>query len=94
MNSQYFVIRINERQFGQSRDFVYDKFKKYNVYTRKYFHPLCSEYTCYKQLPSSAYTLLPYATEIGKEVLSMPLYGGLREIDVRKICAILKGFKK
>lgn len=90
MNSQYFVIRINEQRFGHSRDFVYDAFKKYNVYTRKYFHPLCSEYTCYRQLPSSNPKNLPIAVQTGKEVLSMPLYGELQENDVRKICGILK----
>lgn len=90
MNSQYFVLRINEQQFGHSRDYVYEAFKEYNVYTRKYFHPLCSEYTCYRQLPSSNPKNLPVAVQTGKEVLSMPLYGELRENDVRKICGILK----
>lgn len=90
MNSQYFVLRINEQEFGHSRDVVYEMFKEYNVYTRKYFHPLCSEYTCYRQLPSSNPKNLPNAVQTGKEVLSMPLYGELQEDDVRKICRILK----
>ena len=90
MNSQYFVIRIDEAVFGRSRDYVYDHFKEYNVFTRKYFHPLCSEYTCYRQLPSSNPRNLPVAVQAGKEVLSLPLYGGLQEDDVRKICGILK----
>lgn len=93
-NSQYFVLRINEQEFGYSRDFVYEAFKKYNVYTRKYFHPLCSEYTCYRQLSSSNPKNLPVAIQIGKEVLSMPLYGELQEDDVRKICGILKAMQK
>lgn len=94
MNSQYFVIRIDERLFGHSRDYVYDEFKKYNVFTRKYFHPLCSEYTCYRQLPSSNPKNLPNAVQIGQEVLSMPLYGGLSANDIRKICAILKALQR
>ena len=53
-NYHYYVIRINEAEFGHSRDYVYDELKKYNVFARKYFHPLCSEYTCYRQLPSAA----------------------------------------
>jgi dTDP-4-amino-4,6-dideoxygalactose transaminase len=93
-NSQYFVIRINEAIFGKSRDAVYDEFKKYNVFVRKYFHPLCSDYTCYRQLASSNPKNLPNAVRIAREVLSMPLYGELTEADVRKICAILKAMKK
>ena len=71
-----------------------DEFKNYNVYTRKYFHPLCSEFTCYRQLNSASPENLPTANKIGKQVLSMPMYGDLTADDVRKICAILKSMKK
>ena len=93
-NYQYYVIRIDEEAFGRSRDFVYEEFKKYNVFARKYFHPLCSEYTCYRQLSSAAPEKLPAAVKIGREVLSMPLYGELSAKDVRHICAILKSFRE
>lgn len=92
-NNQYMVIRINEKLFGHSRDYVYDEFKKYNIFSRKYFYPLCSEYTCYRQLPSSSMANLPVAHQVVKEVLSMPLYGELTVTEVEKICAILKSFQ-
>ena len=92
-NYQYFVIRIDAAEFGCSRDEVYARFKDYNVFARKYFHPLCSEYTCYRQLPSASIENLPVANKVGTEVLSMPLYGELLPEEVRKICRILKGFK-
>ncbi|MBQ7705133.1 MAG: DegT/DnrJ/EryC1/StrS family aminotransferase, partial [Selenomonadaceae bacterium] len=94
LNYQYYVVRIDEKIFGRSRDEVYNEFKNYNVYTRKYFHPLCSEYTCYRQLNSARAENLPVANLAGKQVLSLPMYGGLSENDVRKICAILKSFKR
>jgi len=90
---QYFVIRIDERLFGASRDFVYDEFKKYNVFTRKYFYPLCSDYPCYKGLASSGPEHHPVAEKVASEVLSLPFYGGLTEDDVVRICAILKSFR-
>jgi dTDP-4-amino-4,6-dideoxygalactose transaminase len=90
---QYFVIKIDEKKFGLSRDKVYDLFKKYNVFTRKYFYPLCSSYPYFKNLPSSKKKNLPIANKIVKEVLSMPFYGGLSKDDVKKICRILKSFK-
>ena len=92
LNYQYYVIRIDEKIFGRSRDYVYEAFKNFNVYTRKYFHPLCSEYTCYRQLNSASSANLPVANIIEQQVLSMPMYGELTEDDVRKICAILKSF--
>lgn len=90
---QYLVLRIDEKLFGRSRDYAYQEFKKYNVFTRKYFHPLCSDYACYKHLPSSDPANLPVANKVAREVLSLPFYGGLAPHDVEKICAILKGFR-
>lgn len=87
---QYFVIQVDEKIFSHSRDYVYQKFKEYNVFTRKYFYPLCSEYTCYKHLPSSTKINLPVANKVVQQVLALPLYGALSLNDVEKICHILK----
>jgi len=92
-NYQYFVIRVDERLFGCSRDFIYEKFKEYNVFTRKYFFPLCSDYPCYRYLPSAARSNLPVAQKISKEILCMPLYGKLTIDDIEQICSMLKSFR-
>ena len=94
LNYQYYVVRIDEKIFGRSRDFVYDEFRNYNVFARKYFHPLCSEFTCYRQLNSSSANNLPVANVVGQQVLSLPMYDALAEDDVRKICALLKSFRR
>ncbi|MEH1965510.1 DegT/DnrJ/EryC1/StrS family aminotransferase [Nostoc sp.] len=86
---QYFVIRIDRELFGCDRDHVYNQFKQYNVFTRKYFYPLCSDYSYYKYLPSSSSVNLPVANQIAKQVLSLPLYGSLSVDDVEKICKIM-----
>ena len=91
-NYQYFVIRIEKEKFGKSRDEVHEKFKRYNIFTRKYFYPLCSDYACYKQLPSSSQNNLQVANKIIHEVLCLPLYGDLQLDDIKKICAILSSF--
>lgn len=93
-NFQYFVIRIDKKIFGSSRDYVHQEFKKYNVFTRRYFFPLCSEYACYRDLPSSNPNNLPVANKVANQVLSLPFYGGLSVDDVEKICAILKSFRR
>jgi dTDP-4-amino-4,6-dideoxygalactose transaminase len=83
------VIRINEDQFGLSRDEVYEKLKEYNVYTRKYFYPLCSNFDCYANYDSSQKEKLPVANEIVKQVLSLPFYGELGEDRAKKIAKLL-----
>lgn len=93
-NYQYFVIRVDSRAFGCSRDFVYEKFREYNIFTRRYFFPLCSEYPCYRHIPSATPSNLPVANKIAQDVLCMPLYGDLSVKDIERICNILKSFKQ
>lgn len=91
---QYFVIRIDESQFGLSRDQVHNMLKKWNIITRRYFYPLCSDYECYREFPSSSASNLPVAHRISREVLVLPFYGKLPLADVKKICTILKSLHR
>lgn len=86
---QYCVVRIDEAEFGCSRDTLHRELQAYNVFTRKYFHPLCSQYACYGDLPSASAANLPVATRAAHEVLCMPLYGALIESDVDRICDMI-----
>jgi dTDP-4-amino-4,6-dideoxygalactose transaminase len=87
---QYFVVRIDRKAFGCSRDAVFDRLKAYNVLARKYFYPLCTDYACYRELPSSAADLLPVATAVVGEVLCLPLYGALPLTAVDAICDMIE----
>jgi len=89
-NYYNFVITVNEQQFGMNRDKLYTTLRKYNIITRKYFYPLCSQFQCYKHYPSSSPENLPVAERITKSVLTLPLYGNLKEDDVNKICDIIE----
>ena len=89
-NYYNFVITVNKEEFGISRDDLYDFLKKYNVFTRKYFFPLCSQLQCYRNLPSSSAVNLPVAERITKTVLSLPLFGSLNGKDIHRICDIIE----
>lgn len=93
-NYPYFVIRVDKSDYGLTRDELCDKLNKYNVFPRKYFYPLCSNFQCYWDIPSAAESRLPTANYIADTVLSLPLYGRLSEDDVVKICSIIKGIHK
>ena len=86
---QYFVLRINKEEFGCSRDHVYEILKRYNVIPRKYFYPLCSDYPCYRSLPSSLPSSLQVAQKVASEVLALPFYGELALEDVVRISEIV-----
>jgi len=87
---QYFIIRIDENIYGSSRDETAEKLVRYNIFPRKYFFPLCSNYSCYHKLPSSDPAKLPVANQVASEVLCLPLYGELQINTVEMICEILK----
>lgn len=86
---QYYPIVI-EDEYLISRDEVYNKLKKMNIHTRKYFYPLCSDYECYQRLESSKEENLPVANNLKNKVLCLPFYGGLDKKIVELICEIFK----
>ena len=86
---QYAVVRIDEARFGCSRDAVHRELQQFNIFARKYFYPLCSQYDCYRHLPSADATNLPNAVRAAQEVLCVPLYGELTEADVDRICDVI-----
>ena len=65
---------------------LHQRLKRFNIITRKYFYPLCSDYDCYRHLPSADPRRLPNAHRVASEVLSLPLHGGLSADDVHRIC--------
>ena len=87
---QYFVIEIDEAVFGESRDTVHQELQKYNVFARKYFYPLCSDFEWYSELPSARAENLPHAKRAVQQVLAMPYYGDLPIESVSAICGIIR----
>jgi dTDP-4-amino-4,6-dideoxygalactose transaminase len=88
-NYYNFAVTIDTNEFGISRDKLYNTLKEYNIFTRRYFYPLCSRFQCYSNYPSSAPENLPVAEKISKSILTLPLYGTLREEDIHKICDVI-----
>ncbi|WP_051957393.1 DegT/DnrJ/EryC1/StrS family aminotransferase [Bacillus sp. UNC322MFChir4.1] len=87
-NYSYFSIEVDEAIYGLDRNQLYERLMSYNVFTRKYFSPLTSDFICYKDQYDSGKT--PIAKEIANKVLVLPLYGELQVGDVEKICMIIK----
>lgn len=85
---QYFPIVI-DKNFGINRNDLYLILQKYNIHTRKYFYPLCSDYDCYKDLESSKANNLPVANDVKNKVLCLPFYGNLDSRIVEMICEVI-----
>lgn len=83
-NYSYFPVLVTD-QFPVSRDAVYDELKARNIYSRRYFYPLISEFPTYRGLPSSSPGNLPVATKISSQVLCLPIHPGLSTTEQARV---------
>lgn len=88
-NYAYFPISVDVKEYGMTRDELYDKLKANNIYSRRYFYPLCSDFPTYRGLPSASAANLPVATQIAQEILCLPLFANLAEEQLSEICEIV-----
>lgn len=86
----YFPILVDENQYHLSRNSLYEKLKVHNIYTRRYFYPLISQFATYRDLESSKPGNLPVAERITEEVLCLPIYPALEIEDVKRIINIIR----
>ncbi len=85
-NYAYFPV-VFEDEFGKTRDEVMDELAKSNIFTRKYFYPLTTDFECYNSVYNSSET--PVAKYISDRVLTLPLFSDLDLESVNKICDII-----
>jgi dTDP-4-amino-4,6-dideoxygalactose transaminase len=88
-NYGYFPIFINENLLGVSRDKLYFRLKENNIYARRYFYPLISQFQPYRGLESSEPKNLPIATKASKQVIALPIYANLKMEDAERIVEII-----
>lgn len=88
-NYAYFPIFIDENEYGKSRDEVYEELKKHNIYARRYFYPLISQFSTYRGLQSSLSKYLSVAEELTKKVLCLPVNTELKQKVVNSIIRLL-----
>ncbi|NVN94427.1 MAG: DegT/DnrJ/EryC1/StrS family aminotransferase [Bacteroidetes bacterium] len=85
----YFPILINKEKYGKTRDEVYEMLKQQNIYGRRYFYPLISQFPTYRSLESAKPENLPIAEKITEEVICLPIYPDLDKDTIINICNIL-----
>ncbi len=89
-NHAYFPVMVQEG-YPLSRDHLYQKLREHNIYTRRYFYPLISEFPMYRGLPSADPANLPVASRAAAQVLCLPIYPALQSGTVEEIVRIIAG---
>ncbi len=75
-NYAYFPILV-QPDFPLSRDALFDKLRDNNIYVRRYFYPLISDFPMYRGMPSAAHANLPVAKRVAEQVICLPIYPAL-----------------
>ena len=88
VKSNYAYLPVLFDGYKLSRDEIFDKLRKENIFARKYFYPLTSNFECYRDSFSSQET--PVAEYIADRILTLPLYADIKLEDVDRICNIIK----
>ncbi len=89
-NYSYFPIFVDREKYGLNRDELYEKLKVHNIYCRRYYYPLISNFSVYQGLDSSKPENLPIANEIAEQVLCLPIYPDLDNKTVKNIVELIK----
>jgi dTDP-4-amino-4,6-dideoxygalactose transaminase len=86
----YFPILIEKSKFGRTRDEVYEELKKNNIYSRRYFYPLISQFPIYKGLDSALPGKMPIAEKTAEQVICLPIYPDLEINETERIINVVK----
>jgi len=89
-NGAYFPIFIDEDAYGLSRDRLFGVLKEHDIWARRYFYPLISEFDLYRDLPSAQRHFLQNACMLGRQVICLPIHPRLNDVSANWIAAVVR----
>lgn len=87
-NHSYFPILIDSN-YPITRDMLYHKLKSHNIFARRYFYPLISDFPMYRSMASAQRVNLPVASRAAEQILCLPIYPALSVEDQQYIIDII-----
>ncbi len=87
-NYAYFPILVGAG-YPLSRDGLYEKLRDHNIFARRYFYPLISDFPMYRGMPSAAPANLPVAKAAAEQVICLPIHPDLAEEEVDAVIALV-----
>lgn len=85
LNYAYFPILVTE-DYGQTRDNLAGALQKNNIFPRKYFYPLTSDFACYRGKYRGD---TPVARYVADRILCLPIWGDLDDENISLICGVI-----
>ena len=75
--------------FRRTRDEVFSLLAENGILSRKYFYPLTNDFACYRRLRTAGAEKTPIAKRIADCVLTLPMYEGLEDDAIDRICDLI-----
>jgi len=88
-NHAYFPILVKP-EFPLSRDQLFMTLRENQIYARRYFYPLISDFPMYRGMPSAASANLPNASRMASQVICLPMYPGLSTAQLEQIVQLIR----
>ena len=88
-NYSYFPILVDSSKYGLTRDQLFEKLKENDIFSRRYFYPLISQFPTYSGLESAKPENLIVATRITEQVICLPIFPDLDISTQNKILKII-----
>lgn len=87
-NYSYFPILVGA-EYPLSRDELHQKLKDHDIFARRYFYPLISEFPMYRGMPSARRDNLPVATDAALKILCLPMSAALTLDEQQRISDLI-----
>jgi dTDP-4-amino-4,6-dideoxygalactose transaminase len=88
-NYAYMPVRVTPEAAVDREDLV-DQLRRQDVKPRRYFHPLIPEFQFYRTNASAKPSRYPEATRASSEILCLPIYPDLSELEIQRICSSIR----
>jgi dTDP-4-amino-4,6-dideoxygalactose transaminase len=87
-NYSYFPILV-ENNYRLSRDGLKEFLEAENIYTRRYFYPIITDFELYKEQINPEQCELKNAKEAASKILCLPIYPDLSTSEIKKIINVI-----
>jgi dTDP-4-amino-4,6-dideoxygalactose transaminase len=89
-SEQYYPIVVESSRFGRTRDDIYSELQNRGIFSRKYFHPVCTDFVPYKGSEIISVHETPVVNYIKSSVLCLPFFSGVTSSDVSEIGSVFR----
>lgn len=91
-NYSYFPILV-EPDYPLGRDELYQRLRDNNIFARRYFYPLISDFPMYRGMSTSHKANLPVANLKSERILCLPIYPDLESGSIYSVTDLIRGAK-